>query len=1170
MNFYDLFRSKRFVYRPNQILRIMKLIIIIMIAFLMDVSAVGFAQKVTFSQKGTSIKTVFKEITKQTGYQVICDGDLIKSAGTTDVDFTEATLKEVLDHLFIKKQVEWTIEDKILIIRKEKVMPGSTRDRLVSERAELKVLAKEVRGAVRDSVGPLPGVSIFVKGKTQIGTSTDMNGKYILDVLDENAILVFKMVGYDTQEVPVRGKTVINIVLKSSSNQLDETVIVAYGTQKKESVIGSITTINPSELKVPSSNLTTALAGRLAGVIAYQRSGEPGADNAEFFIRGATTFGYKKDPLILIDGMEYTTTELARLNVDDIASFSIMKDATANALYGARGANGVILVTTKEGKEGKAKISFRFENSISSPTKSVELADPITYMQLNNEAILTRNPLTPVFYPQSKIDNTISGVNSKMFPTVDWQDELLRKQTVNQRLNFNLSGGGQVATYYVAAAVNQDNGNLKVDPRNNFNTNINLKTYSLRSNINIKITKSTSAMVRLFGTFDDYVGPITSGSQMYLNIMRTNPVSFLPYYEPDAQHQFTNHILFGNTETGNYLNPYAEMVKGYKTYSNSLMGAQYEIKQDFGAIITQGLSARAMVNTNRRADFSVSRAYKPFFYNTTSYDKVNNTFRLNDLNPDTGSDYIDFVPGSRNVSSTFHVETAINYNRGFGKNDITGMVIMTAQSEGNGNQNTLLKSLPSRNLTLGGRGTYAYDNKYFGEFNFAYNGSERFYKDKRFGLFPSIGAAWYISNEKFFAPLKNTITKLKIRGNYGLVGNDAIGGPDDRFFYLSNVNMNNPAYGASFGTDGGYSRPGISVDRYDNTAITWETARNSTFGLELGIFSKLEIIAEYFIENRQNILMDRSSIPNTMGLEGAKPKANVGKAKSNSTDISLNYTNNIGKDFFISVLGNFTYAKNRFKAYEEPQYANYWSYRAGQPINQRWGYIAERLFVDEEEVRSSPVQKFGSNPTMAGDIKFRDVNRDGIINVEDQVPIGFPTSPEIVYGFGFTTKYKNFELSAFFQGSARSSFWIDPVATAPFISYTYSGETFGPGGTFPAGTQLQNQLLKAYADSHWSEDNRDLYALWPRLSTTQQSNNSQSSTWFMRDGTFLRVKQVEIGYTFSKKMLSRLFVDNLRLYANGTNLATLSGFKLWDIEMGGNGLKYPNQRVINFGVQVGF
>jgi TonB-linked SusC/RagA family outer membrane protein len=1156
MNFYDLFRSARSVRRPNQILRIMKLIIIIMTTLLMEVSASGFAQKITFSQKSSSIKTVFKEITRQTGYQVICDGELIKAAKYADVSFTEATLQEVFDQFFPRKSIKWTIADQTLIIRKDN-SPSITElpvaEKKVDRVIQLSAIAKEIRGTVSDTVGPLPGVSVYVKGKKEIGTVTDLNGKYILDVLDESAVVIFSMVGYVNHEVAVKGKSVIDVVLKAADNTLNETTIVAFGTQKKESVIGSITTINPAELKVPSSNLTTALAGRLSGVIAYQRSGEPGADNAEFFIRGATTFGYKKDPLILIDGMEYSTKDLAQLTLDDIETFSVLKDASANALYGAKGANGIILITTKQGKEGKPKINARLENSISSATKNVALADPITYMRLHNEAYITRQPNTAVPYSRSKIDNTIAGTNPTVFPAVDWQDQLLSRQAVNQRLNVNLGGGNKVANYYVAGAIYQDNGILKVDKRNNFNNNINLKKYNLRSNVGLNVSKSTHIDIRLNGNFEDYTGPLDGGEAIYKKIMRTSSVRFLPYYPYVPGIGGTaKHIMFGNAEQGQYLNPYADMIKGYKQSARSLMVAQLELKQDF-SFITPGLNLNAMGNINRESFFDLRRQYTPFLYAAGSYDKLADTYKLAPLNPDGGTDYLDYSPGAKTTNSVLHIQSAFNYARTVAdKHAFGGTLVLMMDSKLDGNASSLQSSLASRNLGVSGRATYGYDNRYFAEFNFGYNGSERFYETERFGFFPSAGAAWQISNEKFFEPLLHVINKLKIRGNYGLVGNDAIGDKEDRFFYLSEVNMSNSGMGATFGTDGGYSRPGISISRYENKDITWETAANSTFGLEVGLFGKLNMIAEYFIEHRYNILMQRSSIPKTMGLQGSSPpQANVGEVRSKSYEMQLDYNHQINKDLFFGLRGNFTFSKNKFAAYEEPEYAYPWQYRVGHANKQTWGYVAERLFVDDEEVRSSPTQNFGSNQTMGGDIKYRDINNDGIINTLDQVPIGYPSQPEIVYGLGFSASYKNIDVSAFLQGSARSSFWIDPVATAPFV-----GDT---------------QLLKSYAENHWSEQNRDLYALWPRLSPYMSgSNNAQKSTWFMRDGSFLRVKQVEVGYTIPKKLTQRIKVERLRIYGTGSNVFNFSKFKLWDVEMGGEGLGYPVQKVINFGLEVGF
>ncbi|MFA5327675.1 MAG: TonB-dependent receptor [Prolixibacteraceae bacterium] len=1010
---------------------------------------------------------------------------------------------------------------------------------------------RKVTGTVVDQSGaPIPGTTIMLKGKTK-GVITDNDGKFEVDVVDSD-VLEFSFIGYEPLSIPVKGNTVFTVQMKEKVDELDEVTVVAFAKQKKESVLSSITTVDTKDLKVPSSNLTTALAGRMAGLISYQRSGEPGSDNASFFIRGVTTFGYKKDPLILLDNNEVTSQDLARMQPDDIASFSIMKDATATALYGSRGANGVILVTTKEGTEGKAQINIRFENSLSAPTRRVELADPVTYMRLHNEAVRTRDPLGVTLYSQNKINNTIAGGNPYVYPANDWYNILFNDYANNQRLNFNLSGGGKVARYYLAGTVNNDNGVLKVDPKNNFNNNIDLKRYMLRSNVNINVTKSTEAIVRLQGTFDDYTGPLYSGDDMYKLVMQSNPVLFPAYFSPDKANQYTQHTLYGNYDKGQFINPYAEMTKGYKDYTTSQIFAQVELKQKLD-FITEGLALRAMFNTNRYSFFDVYRQYTPFYYKVSRYDKNLDEYTLNLLNEESGKEYLEYSEGNKDINSTTYFESALSWDRTFSeKNALSALLVFTMRDKIYANAGDLQKSLPYRNIGYAGRLTYAYDSKYFTELNFGYNGSERFSQKERFGFFPSLGLGWIVSNEGFWGEnLKKAINKLKFKATYGLVGNDAIGDENDRFFYLSNVNMDDEGRKASFGTygnSGGRTLNGISISRYPNADITWETATKMNLGFELGLWNKLELQADFFTENRSNILMNRSAIPSTMGLQAAV-RANVGEAKSKGIDISMNFNHSFNKDFWISALGNFTYATSEFTVYEEPDYEGMpWLSFVGQSLTQNWGYVAERLFVDDAEVQNSPVQ-FGEYG--AGDIKYKDVNKDGKITPLDKVFIGYPTSPEIVYGFGFSTGYKGWDLSCFFQGLGRESFWIDPEKTAPFINQ-------------------QSALLKAYADSHWSEDNRDLYALWPRLSESVNENNNQSSTWFMRDGSFLRLKSLELGYAIPSRLVSRAKITNLRIYFSGTNLLTFSKFKLWDPEMGGNGLGYPIQRVFNLGIQLSF
>lgn len=1000
--------------------------------------------------------------------------------------------------------------------------------------------------ASSDDNSLIPGVTVLVKG-TSKGATTNEKGRYFLDAQTGDS-LIFRYIGFIEKHVRVGSQSVINITLQSVSSQLKDVVVMAFGTKKKNDVVGSVTTIRPADLKIPSSNLTTALAGRAAGLIAFQRSGEPGQDNAQFFIRGVTTFGYKKDPLILIDGIELTTTDLARLQVDDIASFSILKDASATALYGSRAANGVILVTTKEGAVGKAHLAFRVENSFSAPTKNIELADPVTYMKLSNEAVLTRDPLGALPYSEEKIENTAAGGNPIAYPANDWRKLMFKDYTMNQRLNLAVSGGGGVARYYVSGAYNRDNGLMKVDNRNNFNTNIRLNSYSLRSNVNINITKTTEMVVRLSGSFDDYTGPLDGGATMYQKVMKSNPVLFPAYFPIDAAHQHVQHIMFGNYDVGQYINPYADMVKGYKNYSRSLMLAQIELKQNLKAI-TPGLVASGMVNTNRTSYFDVSRFYNPFWYKMDAYDKLSNQYFITNINPNDGTEYLGYNEGAKTVSTSFYLEGRLNYDRSFNKSDVSGMVVFMAQNRLNANAGDLQQSLPFRNMGVSGRATYAYDKRYYTEINFGYNGSERFDRHHRFGFFPSVGLAWTVSNEHFFEPLKSVVSNMRLRGTYGIIGNDAIGSSQDRFFYLSNVNMNNDKKGATFGRDPGtlYSLNGISISRYANPDITWETSKQKNIALDLGLFNKLNITAEYFSQYRDHILMDRVAIPEAAGF-AAPIRANVGVATAQGVDLSMDYKQFFKQDWWVSVMANFTYATSQYKNYEEPRYNESYRYHTGYSINQTFGYIAEKLFVDDAEAANSPKQNFG--PYGGGDIKYLDVNRDGQITEADKVAIGNPTVPEVIYGFGFSLGYKNFDFSSFFQGLSNESFWIDAAATAPFDG--------------------QNQLLKAYADDHWSEEHQNVHALWPRLSPEVNQNNTQTSTWFMRNGAFLRLKQVEIGYTLPARWQKKLHTSTCRFYLNATNLLTFSKFKLWDVEMGGYGLGYPIQRVFNIGLNLNF
>lgn len=1030
----------------------------------------------------------------------------------------------------------------------------------------------QVKGVVSDKTGPIVGATVSAQSNPRGGSITDSIGSFTIDTKIGD-VLIVGILGHETKKVNVTGAQNLKITLTESDHSLEEVTVVAYGTQRKESVIAAVSTVRPSELRVPTSNLTTALGGRIAGLITMQTSGEPGADNAQFFVRGVATFNnYSRGPLILIDNMELTANDLARLSVDDIQSFSIMKDATATSLYGSRGANGVILVTTKMGVEGKTKLNFRYEKSFSRPTRTVEFADPLTYMKLNNEAIITRHPLYNSRYSDDQIAGVESGVNPYYYPANDWLDLLFKDVAENQRFNMNLSGGGKNVKYYVAGSLTDDNGILKVDKRNNFNNNIRIKNINLRSNTDIDFTPTTLGSIKFNANFRDASGPMYTGNQMYQRVMLSNPVDFPAFYEPDEINQNTKHALFGGTPLYGFINPYADMVKGYQQSTQTNLVAQIELKQKLD-FITPGLSTRFMASTTRQSVYSINRSYKPYYYTMSTYNPTTGYFKLNNFSK--GDESLGFAGGDKSVNSTIYGEYAINYEKVF--NDMHNFSAMTVgtlrELTTSDFDNDLQRSLPTRNIGISGRFTYGYDHRYFLETNFGYNGAERFARNHQFGFFPSFGAGWIISNESFWNE-NSIITNLKLKSTWGLVGNDAIGDAYDRFFYLDRVDMNKVLgndFGESYGSPVGNSA-GINFNRFANTSITWEKAAKFNLGLEISLFDDLDFQFDLFNEKRTNILINRTAIPTTMGLsdfpaaEGKAPadvRANVGAARSYGFELTLSENHYFNKDVWLRSNLTFTYAIGRYTDFEEmiPKGMD-WLKTEGTYIGQQKGLIAERLFIDETDIANSPTQTFdkvNDIPVMPGDIKYKDINRDDIIDSHDVVPIGYAGVPQVEGGLGISFGYHGFDINFFMQGATRCSFMIDPTANVD-----------GSGNVGTAPFVGNHSLLKAWADDHWSESNRDCYTMWPRLSDTSRPNNEQASTWWLRDGSYFRLKSVEFGYTLPDKLTKKVGVQQLRLYGSGMNLFSLNRFKLWDVEMGASGLNYPIQRILNIGLSINF
>lgn len=998
-----------------------------------------------------------------------------------------------------------------------------------------------ITGTVIDESGnPLAGTTIQLKGETR-GALTGKDGKYEI-MTKPTDILVFSFVGYDNEEILTGTKTVVDVIMKMKANEMEGVVVAAFGVQKKASVVSSIESIVASDLRIPSSNLTAALAGRAAGLVSMQTSGEPGNDNANFFIRGVTTFGYATGPLIILDGFEVSTDVLARVDPDNIESFSILKDATAAALYGSKGANGVLEVMTKKGKEGPVKLMFRYESRFSTPTQLPKFVDGITYMNLYNEAELNDNPNTGGgYYTPQKIENTIRNVSPYAFPNVDWYKEMFNKVAYNQYFTLNLSGGGKLVNYYTSASYTHENGLMKNLASNKFNNNITLNRYNLLMNMDFKLTRTTTLSANMSSIFQNSNGPNTkSGSDIYRSVIKANPVDFPKYYLPDEFTQYENHTLFGSLEgmSAGY-NPYAEMVSGYYDGFSYNVISQFTLNQDLGSLV-KGLSIKAKFAIGNDGSYSNTRYRKPYYYTMANYNDATNTYKLKKTQ--TGDDVMGDPKMSKNTKSHNYFEGGMYYNNGFGNHDVTGVVIYTQEEKTE-------QAIPSRNQAVRARVTYGFGGRYLAEASLTYQGSEKFYGSKKWGTFPSVAVGYMISNEKFWKPLSKVVNKLKFKASYGVVGNDNITPNDERFFFLSSISQGELGFVWGKDFSNGYNT--YKVTRYPNPDITWEMAYKQNFGFEMELWNFATIQLDYFREHRKNIYMARNNIPYSMGMT-ASINGNTGEAKSDGLDGSLDLKHFFTNDFWITGRFNFTYTKNRLVVIDEKQYKDKYLSRVGMDMNQVQGYIAERLFIDQQDIDNSPLQSIGKGEIRPGDIKYKDINGDGVVDTNDQVPIGYSTAnPGWNYGFGMSIGYKGFDMSCFFQGISRITFFMDIGDMSPFINHA--------------------NALQFIADDHWSSSNPVSNPAFPRLSTAYNENNyTRNSTWWMRDGSLLRLKTAELGYTIPANLTTKWRIDNLRFYVSGQNLLCFKNFKLWDPEMGTSGLGYPLQRVFSIGVNVNF
>lgn len=984
------------------------------------------------------------------------------------------------------------------------------------------------------------GANVVIKG-TALGTATDVNGHYSLKVRSSQDILVVSFVGYKTQEIEVGDLGVINVKLLSEDEKLNEVVVVGAGVQKKVSVTGAISTLKGDDLRVPSTSLTSALAGRLAGVVSSTSSGEPGTVS-DFYIRGIGTFGGRATPLIILDGVEISTADLNYLPAESIESFSILKDASATAIYGARGANGVMIVTTKSGMVNeKTKINVTLENSFNVAMRFPEFVDGATWMEMYNEAQTTRDHSLSPKYDATTIKNTRNGVNPLIYPDVDWKSVMFNNMALSQRANVNVQGGGNKATYYMSLQFNHDGGLLNTDKLYSWNNNINILSYTFQNNINYNVTKTTKLGLRMNAQLRSWKGPNKSSSELFGNTVLANPVAFpvtFPAQEGDR------HVRFGNAIRSQeyvYVNPYAEMVTTYKQSFENTINVSLTLDQDLD-FITKGLKINGLVNFKNWSENHFSRTIAPYYYRVVggSYDEETGAYELENIGPD-GADYISESEISKSGDRTYMLQFRLDYARTIDKHNVSGMLLYQQREY-------QTDVLPNRNQTFSGRATYDYDHRYLLEFNFGYNGTERLAKHDRFEFFPAVSLGWVISNEQFFQKYTNIFSNLKLRGSYGLVGSDETGllAGAHHFLYIDDITLNNISFTTGVDMNTTYSGP--IVNNYGVQNAGWERVKKLNIGLDLELFGKLSITADYFKDKRYNILLHREAWPESLGYYTAKPWSNVGKVDNWGFDMSMNFTQNLTENLMLEMRGTVTYNQNKYVNLDEPVYPHSWQTSTGKPLSYTLGYIADGLFASQEEINNHAEQQLGSTP-MVGDIKYRDINGDGVINSYDQVMISkYGTQPRIQYGFGATVLYKKFDFGVFFTGSGMRRIMMPQADNG---STTRSVHPFG---------QDDRNILQFIADSYWTESNPDPDAAYPRLGlqSSDIANNTQNSTYWMRNGSFLRFKNFEVGYK----------IPFGRVYVSGNNLATFSKFKEWDPETAWNA--YPMQRTFNVGLQLNF
>ena len=1101
------------------------------------------------SVSNSTLREVLKTIEKSSQFVFFYLDDAVNLERKVSIDSKNKNIEEILSELFEGTSCTYRISDRQIFISGK--APAST---------EQQQNKRKISGRVTDIKGePLIGVNVTVDGDAN-GSITNMDGLYEIFVTKKSVVLKFTYIGFKTSEIRTNASTnIYDVTLEEQVNELEETVIVGYGTQRKISNIGAQSSMKMEDIKTPSASLTTTLAGRLAGVVAVQRTGEPGKDAADIWIRGISTPN-TSSPLVLVDGVERSFNDI---DPEDIESLTTLKDASATAVYGVRGANGVILIKTKPGKVGKPTVSADYYESFTRFTKMVDLADGITYMNAANEAM--RNDGIATKYTEDQIRNTIAGKDPYLYPNVDWLKEIFNDWGHNRRVNVNVRGGSEKVAYYASVSYFNETGMTVTDKNiDTYDSKMKYSRYNFTTNLNIDVTPTTKVEIGAQGYLGEGNYPAISSADLYNAAMSISPVEYPKMF-------FVNGEAYvpGTSTNNNFNNPYSQATRrGYDNLTKNQIYSNLRVTQNLD-MLTKGLKLTAMYAFDVYNEIHVhqDRAESTYNFLDTSvpYD-MNGQPILQRIYE--GSNVLSYKQETSGNKKTY-LEASLNYDRTFNDDHrVSALFLFNQQSKLLYPKGTLEDAIPYRMMGIAGRATYSWKDRYFAEFNIGYNGAENFSPKHRFGTFPAFGVGWVVSNEKFWQPLSKAVSFLKIRYTDGKVGNSEVS--DRRFMYLDQMKENGD-YGYKFGPNGtkwaGYETVNMAVD------LIWEESRKQDLGIDLKLFNDdLSIVFDLFKERRENILLKREhSMPSFLGYNTSAPYGNIGIIENKGFDGTIEYNKRINKDWVIALRGNVTFNKDKWIQGELPEQKYEWMNQYGHNINGVKGYVAEGLFTQAEiddmarweslsdankAITPKPfASQFGT--VKAGDIKYKDLNNDGQIDAYDQTYISRGDVPTTVYGFGFTVGWKDLSVGMMFQGVAGAERVLNGSSVNPFNGGGGSGNLYSNIG------------------DRWTEENPDQNAFYPRLSygseTTSNINNFQKSTWWVRNMNFLRLKTLQISYNLPKPWVNKVHLKNAAVYVMGTNLFTLSRFKLWDPELNtDNGASYPNTTSYSVGINFTF